>query len=63
MSRDKHLSDFKGADGRLVHSKVSEGGTLFTQTGGGGWTKVAGPKPKDAGHAGDLARSKHGEKK
>ncbi len=63
MARDTNLADFKGSDGRTVHVKVSDTGTLFTRTGGGDWTRCPGPKPRDASEAGAMARSKHGEKK
>lgn len=59
----KPLAPFTGRNGRLVHVEVSDRGTVFTRTGGGGVTKIKGVTARDVGHAGEIARSKHGERR
>jgi hypothetical protein len=57
------LAPFTGRNGRLVHLEISDRGTVFTRTGGGALTKVKGVTARNAAHAGEIARSKHGEQR
>lgn len=62
-SQNTKLAPFTGSDGRLVHVEMSPSGTVYTRVGGGGLEKVSSVTAKDAAHAGQIARSKHGERK